>query len=83
MSPKKVRFGAKPNATEKPLSADQWVETRVIESVPTPEPSPEKNKRLTIDIPESLHRAFKSKTGGEGKQMADLVRAWIEDYCKS
>jgi hypothetical protein len=41
---------------------------------------PEKMKRLTIDIPDSLHRSFKSKTGGRGEKMADLVRLWIENY---
>jgi hypothetical protein len=82
---KKVLFGAKPTAVEKPLNIDQWVETRSIEPVviSEPAPEPEKNKRLTIDIPESLHRSFKSKTVGDGKQMADIVRTWIEDYCKS
>lgn len=80
MAAKKVSFGAKPTP-EKP-NLDQWVETRAIEPTPIA-PEPEKMKRLTIDIPESLHRAFKSKSGGEGKQMADLIRAWVEDYCKS
>jgi predicted DNA binding CopG/RHH family protein len=81
MAGKKVNFGAKPALEEKP-SLDNWVETRQVEPAPT-EPEPEKMKRMTIDVPESLHRAFKTKTSADGKQMADLVRAWIEDYCKS
>ncbi|STU47435.1 Uncharacterised protein [Klebsiella pneumoniae] len=56
MSGKKVTFGAKP--TKPAPSADAWVESRAVEEAP---PSPvEKMKRLTIDIPESLHKAIKS-----------------------
>jgi predicted HicB family RNase H-like nuclease len=73
MPSKKVSFGVKPS-TEKP-SIDQWVDSRAIES------EPEKMKRMTNDIPESLHRTFKSKSSAEGKSMGDLIRAYIEDYC--
>jgi hypothetical protein len=76
---KKVSFGTKPTL-EKP-TMDQWVETRKTE----PEivvPEVEKMKRMTNDIPESLHRTFKSKSSAEGKSMGDLIRGWIEDYCK-
>jgi hypothetical protein len=82
MASKKVSFGAKP-ASEKP-NLDQWVDSRNIEAVSIAiEPEPEKMKRMTNDIPESLHRTFKSKSSAEGKTMGDLIRAWIEDYCKS
>lgn len=77
---KKVSFGAKPTL-EKP-AMDQWVETRNIEPLPIAE-KVEKMKRMTNDIPESLHREFKSKSSAEGKAMGDLIRGWIEDYVKS
>ena len=77
---KKVSFAAK-TTLEKP-TIDQWVETRVIEPVVAPVEI-EKMKRMTNDIPESLHRAFKSKSSAEGKTMGDLIRSWIEEYCKS
>jgi len=80
---KKVTFGAKPQAKEPSIDiADQWVATRNIEPVVASPVviEPEKMKRLTIDIPDSLHRSFKSKTGGKGEKMADLVRLWIENY---
>jgi hypothetical protein len=76
---KKVSFGTKPTL-DKP-TIDQWVETRKIEPEIV-EPEVEKIKRKTNDIPESLHRIFKSKSSAEGKSMGDLIRYWIEDYCK-
>lgn len=38
----------------------------------------EKMKRLTIDIPDSLHRRVKSRCGEEGIQMADVIRGFLE-----
>ena len=38
----------------------------------------EKMKRLTIDIPDSLHRRVKSRCGEEGLQMADVIRGFLE-----
>lgn len=37
----------------------------------------EKLKRLTIDIPEVLHRALKLEAVGQGTTMANLVRALL------
>ncbi|WP_269936361.1 plasmid partition protein ParG [Serratia liquefaciens] len=70
MSGKKVTFGAKP--TKLASSADAWVESRSIEEAP-PQPV-EKMKRLTIDIPESLHKAIKSACALRGTKIADEVR---------
>ncbi len=69
MSGKKVAFGAKPLKTAP--DADAWVDHRAIEEVTPP---PEKMKRLTIDIPESLHKAIKSSCALRGKKIADEVR---------
>lgn len=65
MSTKKVSIGAKP--TGKPAAADAWVE-----SAPTEEP--EQMKRLTIDVPASLHRAIKTQCAARGTTIADEVR---------
>src|SRR4051794_39417972 len=35
-------------------------------------------KRLTIDIPESLHRRVKAQCGAQGTTIADVVRAFLE-----
>lgn len=69
MTSKKVSIGAKP--TGKPVSAsvsaDAWVEHRQTEQG-------EPMKRLTIDIPASLHRAIKSQCAMRGSKIADEVR---------
>lgn len=35
-------------------------------------------KRLTIDIPESLHKRVKSQCGAQGTTIADVVRHYLE-----
>lgn len=70
MSGKKISIGAKPSAKPNP---DAWVESRQV----APEvsaPPVEEIKRLTIDIPASLHRAIKSQCAGRGSKIADEVR---------
>jgi predicted DNA binding CopG/RHH family protein len=37
-------------------------------------------KRLTLDIPESLHRAIKRKAVEEGVTMADQLRSLLEEH---
>ncbi|MCU7065144.1 hypothetical protein K7R09_25445 [Serratia ureilytica] len=75
MSGKKVTFGAKPNKLAP--SADAWVESRAVEEAPPP--PVEKMKRLTIDIPESLHKAIKSACALRGTKIADEVRELLYD----
>jgi hypothetical protein len=85
MTRKKVSFGLKPGVAK---DADDWVnepspavkakEERAPEAKT---PKPPKMKRLTIDVPEQLHRTLKMKAAFEGKRMADLVRSWIEENC--
>ena len=66
MSAKKIDFGTKP--TSKPaVPADAWVDQRTTGEV-------EAMKRLTIDIPESLHRSIKSQCAMRGTKIADEVR---------
>jgi predicted DNA binding CopG/RHH family protein len=86
---KKVTFGVKPQE-QQIADLDSWVETRssqpAIESSPeivdsseqVPAPK-EKIKRLTLDIPETLHRAIKGKAAMEGKAMVDMLRELLEE----
>ena len=69
MSTKKIKFGAKPTNQPAPAAVDTWVESRTAG-----ETVPEAMKRLTIDIPESLHRAIKSQCAMRGTKIADEVR---------
>ena len=66
---KKITIGAKPTSTPaSPMAADSWVESRAV-AAPA-----EEMKRLTIDIPASLHRAIKTQTAARGTKIADEVR---------
>lgn len=38
--------------------------------------------RLNVAIPESLHRAVKTKTSQEGKTIKQVVLAFLEEYSK-
>lgn len=68
MSAKKIAFGTKPtNKPPTPIAADEWVDSRAAGEV-------ESMKRLTIDIPESLHRAIKSQCAMRGTKIANEVR---------
>ena len=68
MSTKRVSIGTKPtNKPAAPPAADAWVENRSPET-------PEVMKRLTIDIPESLHRNIKAQCAMRGTKIADEVR---------
>jgi len=74
VSAKKVNLGRKPTSS----SADAWVDRReavVAEREPM--------KRLTIDIPESLHREIKAQCAMRGSKIADEVRdLLIQKYRK-
>lgn len=77
MSAKKVSIGARPSAAAKTATADDWVESRAVAD------EPEKMKRLTIDVPESLHRSIKAGCAMRGTKIADEVRALLtEKYAK-
>lgn len=65
---KKVSIGVKPTAKPAPVAADAWVESRAAAD------TPEQMKRLTIDVPESLHRAIKAQCAMRGTKIADEVR---------
>ncbi len=89
MSAKKVNFGKKPGAKQPPVDVEQWVSDRPSGGgVPnrdavTPDPQQEqseKMKRLTLDIPESLHKAIKRQAVDTGVTMADLLRDLLEQH---
>lgn len=68
---KKVAFTAKPTAN--PASAEEWVKNR---ETATEEPM----KRLTLDVPASLHRTIKTACAARGSKMADELRALLEAH---
>jgi hypothetical protein len=77
MTRKKIAVSLRPGFEK---AAEGWVHEPLAA---TSKPSPEKLKRLTIDIPEHLHRELKVKAAGEGVKMVDLLREWIEEKCRS
>jgi hypothetical protein len=65
---------------------DDWVKTRngLDQEVPAdpapaqPPPPPEPTKRLTMDLPASLHQRVKVGCAVEGVRMTDVVRELLE-----
>jgi hypothetical protein len=59
------------------MTHDAWVSQK-------PEPEPERptepTKRLTVDIPESLHTRIKLGCVANHQKMADAVRALLEQH---
>jgi hypothetical protein len=64
---KKISIGTKPTNKPAPAAADAWVESRTAGEA-------EAMKRLTIDIPESLHRTIKAQCAMRGTKIADEMR---------
>ncbi|PIT68991.1 plasmid partition protein ParG [Bartonella tribocorum] len=64
---KKIKIGTKPTNKSIPLTADAWVENNK-------ENISGGMKRLTIDIPETLHRLIKVSCASRGTKIADEVR---------
>ena len=70
---KKVSFGTQPTAkVAPPASADQWVADRTTEG----------NKRLTLDLPVSLHTRIKVTCAVRGVKMVDEIRQLLEQHFK-
>jgi hypothetical protein len=68
---KKVPFGSKAALTRsQPGTADDWVHARERPTEPV--------KRLTIDIPLSLHSRVKSRCALENLRMADVIREFLD-----
>ena len=66
---KKINFHAKPTKTVITPSADTWVESHRTEGI----------KRLTVDLPLSLHTRIKTTCAGRGIKMVDEIRAMLEE----
>lgn len=67
---KKISFSVKPGAARTDTAkADDWVNHRT-----------EAMKRLTIDVPVSLHTRIKSQCALRGVKMADEIRELLEKH---
>jgi predicted DNA binding CopG/RHH family protein len=74
MSKKTVAFKM-PEAKPVTPEADAWVKDRGGEVVQMAQaPDQPKNKRLTIDISDTLHRRIKAESAMKGLKMADIIR---------
>ncbi|WP_437191122.1 hypothetical protein [Planctomicrobium sp. SH527] len=69
---KKVPFSGKPTSRHGATSPDHWVNDRNGNA------SSEPVKRLTIDVPVSLHQRVKSQCALQGLKMADVIRELLE-----
>lgn len=68
---KKVAFGPRPGlARAEDAKTDDWVNRR----------DPEAMKRLTIDVPASLHARIKSQCAIRGVKMADALRELLAQH---
>ena len=85
-SGKKVAFTAKPQQAQ----LDEWVSpsepepsSSIAPAPPTITPQPPienvKMKRLTLDIPETLHRSIKLQAVTQSVSMVDLLRTLLEE----
>ena len=76
MNRKKVTLAAKPRpAAVTAPTADDWVQSRQIEAS-----NGEAMKRLTVDVPSSLHARIKSQCALRGVKMADEIRDLLEKH---
>ena len=71
---KTIKIGAKPTSIPGYKSVDDWVDGR--------KSTEEKMKRLTIDVPLSLHQRMKSQCALRGEFIADVVRDFLEQRFK-
>lgn len=68
---KRVSITSKPTPRSTEATADDWVNNRA---------APEEMKRLTFDVPESLHRRIKVACAKKGVKMADDLRELLERH---
>jgi hypothetical protein len=66
---KKVSFRSKPAGLPARLSPDEWINDKNVG---------QPMKRLTIDVPLSLHKRIKSQCAEQSTKMADAVRQLLE-----
>jgi len=63
------------------VNTEKQEETKVTEVLKTLK-SEEDSKRLTLDIPPSLHRKLKIKAMDEGVTMKKMIQKWFEEKTK-
>jgi hypothetical protein len=78
---KKIDFTIRPTASADalPKDPDQWVNGGKGVDIASPQPADAgPHKRLTLNLPASLHTAFKGRCVVEGVTIQDKVRLLIE-----
>ena len=70
---KKIEFGTKPSANITTHEADAWVTDRA---------AAEPTKRLTLDVPLSLHTRVKVGCAKQDLRIADVVRELLDEKFK-
>jgi predicted DNA binding CopG/RHH family protein len=82
MPAKKVAMSTKPGRTATPANVDDWVQAEPTNTpaVAAPAAAPVKMKRLTLDIPEPLHKAIKTRSVQEGVAMVDMLRELLDQH---
>jgi hypothetical protein len=71
---KKVTFASKRGPSQPPKNADEWIDRASKPALPG-----EPMKRLTIDVPVSLHQRIKIRCAMEGFKMADVIRDMLAE----
>jgi len=63
-----------------PADAETWVSGPGADTAPVPKAAkaPVPMKRLTLDIPEELHRRVKSGCAVRGEKIAEVVRRFLD-----
>jgi hypothetical protein len=67
---KRIAFGPKPSKPA-PEQAEAWVHNREVDG-------PEPTKRLTLDLPQSLHTRIKATCAMRGTKMVEEIRDLLE-----
>lgn len=80
---KKITFAPKPILSKSSVddAGDKWVEQRTSTPLPEVEKKPiMKLKRLTLDIPETLHQAIKVSCAARSTKMVDEIREILANH---
>ena len=67
---KKVNFNVKPTKEPPAVTPEQWVENQTAEAT----------KRLTLDVPASLHARIKATCAMRGVTIGEEVRKLLEEH---
>jgi hypothetical protein len=73
---KKVNFKTKKSMEE---AADKWVQSQVPIDAAAGESEGAPMKRLTIDVPQDLHKRIKTYCAANGLIMADEIRTLLDE----